>query len=138
METDKERRIGKEIRVDPPTCTQPCKPILDELTKIYTYIRDEFKEVTECIHKKIPARLYYWSFGGLCTFTVIVVGGFQWKILDQQKVMNIGIEVVKTEVKNINSSVDYHIRVDDARHLRNQDKIDELYKKNGWRHNREP
>ena len=138
MKPDKERRIGKERRANPPVCTQPCEPIKEELEKIYEYIKEEFKEVISCIHKKIPTHLYYWSFGGLCTFTVLIVGGFQWKILENQKLMNASVEVVKTQVVSMGLTLDYHIRIDDARHLRQQDKIDELYKKNGWRNNREP
>ena len=127
MKPTKERRTGKERRVDPPFCSHPCE-----------FIKGELEKVKVCINKKVPAQLYYWSFGGLCFFCIIVIGGFQWKILDNQKIMNISIEVVRTKVENISSIMNYHIKIDDARHLRNQDKIDELYKKNGWRNNREP
>jgi hypothetical protein len=90
-------------------------------------IKTEIDRVIACVGKKTPMRLFYWAFGGLCFFTVVVMGGLQWKILENQRMISVGIEVVKTKVEDMRGNLNYHVNIDDVRHFRNEDRINELF-----------
>jgi len=129
MTGKKQEWTGVERRENPMACSSICPPIVIEL-----------KEVYKSIQSKTSSKLFYWIVGGLAFFVVIVVGGAQWKMAADISSINTNVEVVRQTVNGLATNVQYHITIDDARHLRNEDKIEKnkdelqkLYKdRNRW------
>jgi hypothetical protein len=96
-----ERRSGEERRQNPPTtCAVPCKPIDDRLREVMSLMETKFQQLMSCVKSKVSAKLFFWAFGGLAFFTVVVIGGFQWKILDKVSAINTSVQVMQVTVNN--------------------------------------
>lgn len=95
MNTLTDKRSGKERRMTPPSCTVPCPPMILQN-----------KEIVDCLNNvkkdKVSNQLYYWSFGALCFFVVIIVGGFQWTILRDSRLTS---EAFLRDVSIIKSNI---------------------------------
>lgn len=103
--TEEERRSGRDRRAVPPNvCSVPCEPIDKKLTAIQ-----------KCATGKVTNKLYYWSFGGLCFFVIIIIGGGQWKMLDKINKIDTNVQVMNATVQSTDYLLKTHI--DDAKHL---------------------
>jgi hypothetical protein len=96
---NEERRSGMERRRHPPmTCTVPCEPIDTKLTAI-----------EKCVKTKTPQKLFYWAVGGIAVFCVIVIGGAQWKMVDDIKDISTDVKVMKVTVDSTQQNLSNQI-----------------------------
>ena len=72
-------------------CIVPCPAMSESFKKISDHFKEtakQFGEMTKCLmgikESKTSNKMYYWTFGGLSFFVVVVLGGFQWSMLQSQ------------------------------------------------------
>jgi len=98
MTTQKERRSGKERRMEPPNCSVPCPPLDKKLNDIWS-----------CVKSKTPQKLFYWVVGGLIFFTVVIIGGAQWKIVEKVGIISTDVKVMAVTVDATKINLDRHM-----------------------------
>ncbi|GEM_PF-5988689 len=55
----------------------------------------------KCLLQKVPMRLFLWLIGALAFFTVIVIGGAQWKIVADIAQIRTQVAIHSTEMRAI-------------------------------------
>ena len=55
----------------------------------------------KCLFKKVPMRLFLWLIGALAFFTIIIVGGAQWKIVADIAKIRTQVAIHSTEMQAI-------------------------------------
>jgi len=73
------------------------------------------EKIEDCIKRKVSMKLVMWLFGGLSLFTVVIIGGAQWTIIDRigkiethTAVMAISISQAKIVLNNHRLATDQH------------------------------
>jgi len=132
MATNSERRSGKERRMEPPICKIPCKPIVDELSKIEIELKNEVKErdeathkkldaMSKCIEDKVPSRLFWKLTGGASVMIFLVFGAMMWDMKTSISDLDKNISVMAVSVNSNSESLKTHL----DRSERTMEKIDE-------------
>jgi len=111
-----------------PICEVPCKPVDEKLTTVW-----------ECVKSKVSQKLFFWAFGGLAFFSVVIIGGAQWKIVASISKIDTNVKVMKVTVDNTKINLDKHMRIAGSRDDNFEKRLDSLeYKtyrlKNGSTH----
>ena len=119
MKTTDDRGSGKERKMTPPICIQPCIPIVTELDKRGMLIKEAMTEEVDKIHgkldtiftclgTKVPSKLF-WKLVGAFILCFGPMLGFVWSIKSTVANIDTNIQVMAVTVNNNAKNLDIHV-----------------------------
>jgi hypothetical protein len=82
--------------------------------------------VAKKISTLLPQRIFFWLFGGLTFFVVIVIGGFQWKLLEKINEINTTTLLTNQKVEQTNIRLLDHMDLAKEGFISHEREIDDL------------
>lgn len=115
-------------------CTQPCKPIVDDLNRRDALLKSDDDErerkinkkidrVVDCIETKIPSRLFWKAVGFGAFFIFIFVGGMLWSLKGTISEIDTNVKVLGITFNRTENSLERYVIKTDNKIEKLEDRV---------------